>query len=122
MNIEFIARTARLAHEVNRAYCEALGDTSQRPWDDTPENIRQSAIDGVRFHLENPTAGPEASHENWLRFKQKDGWTLGAVKDEVAKTHPNLVPFHDLPVVERVKDYIFRAVVLTAMANEPIEV
>lgn len=30
------ASVARICHEVNRAYCEALGDTSQVSWEDAP--------------------------------------------------------------------------------------
>ena len=36
----------RSATEINRAYCAALGDTSQLPWDQAPEWQRQSAING----------------------------------------------------------------------------
>ena len=31
-----IEACARAAHEANRAYCLALGDTSQPSWDDAP--------------------------------------------------------------------------------------
>jgi hypothetical protein len=33
------------------------------------------------------------------------------VKDETAKTHPDLVPFDDLPEHERQKDRLFMAIV-----------
>lgn len=39
---------ARAAHEVNRAYCIALGDTSQPSWDEAPEWQRESAKKGVQ--------------------------------------------------------------------------
>lgn len=38
---------ARVVHEVNRAYCEALGDTSQPKWEDAPQWQRDSAMLGV---------------------------------------------------------------------------
>ena len=34
MNNEDIAR---VAHQVNKAYCEALGDTSQPDWENAPD-------------------------------------------------------------------------------------
>ncbi len=34
---------ARVCHEVNKAYCEALGDNSQPTWEDAPEWQRSSA-------------------------------------------------------------------------------
>lgn len=108
MQIEDIAR---VAHEVNRSYCEALGDTSQVAWGDAPDWQRASAVNGVTFHLENEGASPSASHDNWLAEKEREGWRYGPVKDADAKTHPCCVPYEDLPVEQRAKDYIFSAIV-----------
>jgi len=41
---------AEVCHEVNRAYREALGDTSQVSWLEAPQWQRDSAIAGVKFH------------------------------------------------------------------------
>ena len=105
-----IARAARVAHEANRAYCQAIGDDSQLPWDDAPQWQRDSAINGVRFHRANPGATPENSHESWLAEKVANGWEYGPVKDAEAKKHPCCVPFDDLPVAQKAKDFIFRAI------------
>lgn len=102
---------ARVAHEVNRAYCQALGDHSQPAWEDAPDWQKQSAITGVRLHLSNPDAGPQASHESWYAEKERDGWTWGATKEPEAKRHPCMLPFHELPPEQQVKDFIFRGVV-----------
>lgn len=102
---------ARICHETNRAYCESLGDFSQSPWDLTPETIQQSAIDGVRYHLSNEGTTPEGSHENWLKFKEAEGWVYGEEKNLELKTHPCMVPYNELPTEQRVKDYLFRGVV-----------
>ena len=102
---------ARVAHEVNRAYCQALGDDSQPAWEDAPEWQRSSAVSGVQFHLDNPAAGPEASHDSWLAQKCAEGWAYGEVKDPEAKTHPCFVPFDELPTAQQAKDYLFRAAV-----------
>ena len=102
---------ARVAHEVNRAYCLALGDTSQVPWDEAPEWQRNSAINGVAFHRSNPDAGPDHSHNEWLREKEADGWKFGPVKDAERKEHPCFVPYDDLPTEQKAKDYLFRGVV-----------
>lgn len=102
---------ARVCHEVNRAYCEALGDTSQPAWENAPEWQRDSAHSGVMLHLGDPHAGPEASHRARMAEKLAAGWTHGEVKDPDAKTHPCLVPFEDLPREQQAKDFLFRAVV-----------
>lgn len=33
-NFETMDRIAKMAHEVNRAYCQSIGDNSQLPWED----------------------------------------------------------------------------------------
>jgi hypothetical protein len=55
---------AKIAHEINLAYCAALGDTSQPPWEEAPEWQKASALAGVEMHLANPLATPEQSHES----------------------------------------------------------
>lgn len=109
---EKIETIARATHETNRAYCVALGDFSQELWEDAPEWQRQSAIEGVRSILEGRATTPEQQHEEWCRFRRADGWTHGDVKDPVAKTHPCLVPYEDLPPEQRGKDHLFRCVTL----------
>jgi hypothetical protein len=106
--VEFAARSA---HEVNRAYCLALGDTSQVPWHEAPANIQESARDGVRYVLEHPDSTPADQHANWLEFKQRDGWKWGPVKDAERKTHPCFVRYDDLPEAQRAKDALFGIVV-----------
>lgn len=102
---------AKAAHEINRAYCEALGDNSQVPWDQAPQWQKDSAKLGVDLHINNPNASASASHESWMAQKVADGWIYGAVKDAAAKTHPCMVPFASLPREQQAKDFIFRAVV-----------
>jgi len=66
---------------------------------------------GVALHIDNPDAGPEASHKSWMAQKVADGWVYGDTKDPGAKRHPCMVPFSELPVEQQAKDFIFRAVV-----------
>ena len=105
-----VLETARICHETNRGYCEALGDTSQVSWEDAPSNIKESVVSGVRFHRANPDARPSGGHDSWLAFKKLDGWKYGPVKDSEKKEHPCFVPYEELPVEQRAKDYIFRAI------------
>lgn len=102
---------ANFAHEINRAYCEAIGDTSQPSWIDAPEWQKASAINGVKFHLDNPNSKPEDSHENWMAQKLAEGWVYGETKDPELKTHPCIRPYWELPQHQRVKDHLFIAVV-----------
>ena len=105
-----ILACAQAAHEVNRAYCRALGDLSQFPWEDAPEWQRRSAIDGVGLALK-PDTTPELQHEAWCKAKCEDGWVYGAEKDPVKKTHPCLVPYTCLPEPQRRKDALYQITV-----------
>lgn len=110
MQIETIAR---MCHEANRAACLAFGDASQVDWDDAPQWQRDSALRGVGFALANPDASPSSQHEAWLADKAADGWKYGPVKDPDAKRHPCFVPYDQLPPSQKLKDYLFQAVVRT---------
>lgn len=108
MNIE---QVARVCHETNESYCHSIGDHSQKSWDEAEEWQRQSAIKGVQFSLSNPTAPASAQHDAWLSDKERDGWKFGSVKDPAKKEHPCMVPYDELPIEQRVKDHLFKAVV-----------
>lgn len=111
MNVQNIAA---LAHAINAAYCAAIGDDTQTDWDNAPEWQKASAIAGVEMHLANPDATPEQSHESWLEQKLNEGWVYGEVKDTEAKVHPCCLPYDELPIEQKAKDYIFRATVHAA--------
>lgn len=108
MNVEDIAR---VCHQVNKSFCISIGDNSQLDWENTYPWARESAVNGVKFHLENPEATPENSHESWMKEKIESGWVYGDVKDVEKKTHPCLLPYSELPLEQRAKDYLFKSVV-----------
>jgi hypothetical protein len=125
LNLNTVELLAQLAHEINRAYCAGLGDTSQTAWtgfhDDaehSPAELaamtarNESARAGVRAVLNGEASSPEEQHDLWMRTKLEEGWRHGERKDEIAKTHPCLVPYEQLPPEQRVKDHLFRAAVL----------
>jgi len=64
----------------------------------------ESLLDGVEYQLNYPDKTPEENHENWLEMKYDQGWEYGPVKDFDKKTHPDLVPYDDLPEIEKRKD------------------
>lgn len=115
LNELMIQQIAKTAHSVNATYCASLGDLSQMPWDEAPDNIQASAVDGVRAIMEGRVTSPEQSHYNWRAFKEADGWVYGPTKDLEAKTHPNLIEggYDALPESEKTKDALYFAVVLS---------
>ena len=109
------AQIAKICHEANKAYCQALGDHSQKHWDDAPEWQRVSALKGVDFLASNPDAPPSASHDSWLEEKRRAGWKYGPVKDEGLKEHPCCVPYDQLPREQQLKDCLFQAIAKTLL-------
>jgi hypothetical protein len=109
MNKIQIEAAARAAHEANRAWCIAHGDTSQLAWDVAPDWQKESAIQGVQGVIEGNS--PEKSHECWLAEKSRTGWKYGPVKDPEKKEHPCFVPYTELPPEQQKKDHIFVGVV-----------
>lgn len=106
------ATIARVCHEANRAYALACGEdpaTVWPAWDAAPEEIRESARKGVTAALAGD--GPEELHSKWLMQKRNDGWQYGAVRDNVTKRHPCMVPYHELPDAQRRKDALFAGIV-----------
>jgi len=106
-----ILKIARLCHQVNKAYCEGIGDQSQKDWEDAEQWQRDSAVKGVEYALANPEATPESQHDAWKKDKLAGGWVYGEAKDAEKKTHHCIVPYDQLPQAQRVKDLLFQAVV-----------
>lgn len=112
---ELLPLIAQACHEANRAYCLALGDESQLPWESAPQWAKDSAAKGVLGVLCSGNT-PKQSHASWLAEKESTGWKHGPVKDAVALTHPCMVPYDQLPQEQQQKDHIFVAV-CAAMAQ-----
>jgi hypothetical protein len=102
---------AKVVHEANRAYCETLGDFTQKPWQYAEQWQKDSAVNGVEGIIAGTITTPEQSHESWLAEKERTGWKYGAVKDVEKKEHPCFVPYDELPEGQRVKDALFFAIV-----------
>lgn len=110
-NVDVVAaalmEVARMAHEVNRAYCVSIGDHSQVPWEEAPQWQKESAVKGVMNIARNPETGPVDSHASWLETKINDGWIWGPTKNGELATHPCMVPFDELPPEQQIKDHLF---------------
>ena len=110
---------AESCHNVNRAYVLATAtpaplesqDPATLPWEELDKAGRDVALEGVVFHVKNPDATPAASHANWMRAKQAQGWRYGKTKDVATKRHPCLLPWAQLPKSQRVKDMLFIAAI-----------
>ena len=96
--IEFIARFRHACWVSHQMAAQQLYNTKIN--DDQLEAL----IHGVKSQLKNPNLTPKESHDNWMNVKRSQGWVYGENKDTVKKTHPNLVAFNRLPLIEKSKD------------------
>lgn len=111
MEREQLISIAKVCHQANKAWCESVGDTSQKDWDKAEPWQRDSAINGVKFRVDNPVAKQDAQHNSWMKEKVDAGWVYGEIKDAEAKTHPCIVPFSKLPEFQQKKDALFCSIV-----------
>jgi hypothetical protein len=108
---EEMQRIARVVHEAVRALQTAHDQPPSPPWSRAPKWMKTATIEGIRFRLANPGAGPSAQHDQCMAEKLAAGWKRGKVKDGVKKTHPLIIPYESLPRVERQKDALVAAVI-----------
>lgn len=102
-----IKEIAKVVHNLQSAFCASIGDNTVPTWDNAPDWMKDTTVDGVYALLNEPNAGPGFSHENWMQRKIEEGWIFGDVKDAAKKTHPSLVPFAELPWADQYKDILF---------------
>lgn len=114
-----VLEIARVAHNTLFEFNKLLGDAAYGMWDETSEQQRQSIISGVHWRLNNPDVSCEACHEEWLKFKRDQGWKYGPTKDYAKLEHPALKPWESLPITQKLKDSVFKGIVL-AMGGDLI--
>ena len=98
---------ARVCHAANTEYSRMIGEEPLPAWDNLDPDMKRSVITGVELVHAEPALNPKSSHENWMDYKLKEGWTFGPMKDLEKKTHPNLLPYAQLPGTQKIKDHLF---------------
>ena len=81
-------------------------------WENRDEKFKKQFIDIIDKYLSQeklPT--PEEAHNSWVQSYIDMGWKYGEKRDVEKKTHPDILPFSQLPKDERDKDAIFLVVV-----------
>lgn len=114
---------ARLIYEATRL--EAMWSKRPivpEPWEQRDERFRKQFVEVVwRYMKSESLPTPEEAHNSWVESYVKMGWKYGEKRDPKLKTHPDLVPFNELPKDERDKDAIFLALVWLAAQLERLE-
>ncbi|KKM72021.1 hypothetical protein LCGC14_1424720 [marine sediment metagenome] len=80
------------------------------PWGEREDNFREQFLKVIERQCgPNRSSSPEELHGSWMQAYYDRGWTFGETYDPVATTHPDLVPYADLGILERDKDAVFVA-------------
>jgi voltage-gated potassium channel Kch len=120
-----------LRHELAAGHTAAT-NSSIVPWDELPEEKRESsrqAVDHipVKLHAVGCDVEPmtdwdaelfeftpaeietlaEMEHERWMAERTRGGYTYGPIRDDVAHTHPDLLPWGSLSEEAKDKDRTF---------------
>ncbi len=104
-------KIARVMHEAVRAWQKANDQPASPAWNRAPKWMKDSSHDAVVWRLNNPNAPNSAQHDQWMEQKKAGGWKFGKRKSGSKKTHPMMVPYADLPEVERRKDAMVGALI-----------
>ena len=65
---------------------------------DTSDIVLPKQLDGLIEQMS------ENVHEVWAESRMSQGWTYGKERNDALKQHPCLVPYKDLPEVEKAYD------------------
>jgi hypothetical protein len=122
-----------MARMIHLDYLQSISDEERaargpavRSWDSLPEIYRESSRQQARaFAAQLASVGCEVrhgdgenvtltddevellarlEHERWITERTAAGWTYAPTRNEMKKTHPNLVPYDDLDERTRDKD------------------
>ena len=132
MTIDLRESMARAIHEryrKNQKGKKPLDDPAMQPWESLREDLKESnrqQADQIPEKLRvigceilpvtnreeiKPGFCPEQveilarmEHDRWMAEKLAAGWSYAAIRDDVKKRHPCLVPFEHLPEGEKDKD------------------
>jgi RyR domain-containing protein len=68
-----------------------------------PVDTSKVSLDRLQSLLERLARN---AHEIWAQQRLRDGWTYGAHRDDVKRTHPGLVPYENLSESEKEYDRV----------------
>lgn len=117
---EKIERCARAAHNTMVTYCRMAGDHSIKEWDDAEPWQRSDTIAMVKSTLKGGHS-PAEEHGRWFKTKVDKGYVYGPAKNDDpskgALTNPNMRPYRELPLYQRMKDNLLIIVTIGIAAH-----
>jgi RyR domain len=86
--------------------------TRERQWTPRPIDTADVALPVALERLVELLA--QNAHDTWAKQRLDDGWVWGE-RDDKARTHPDLVPYEDLPEGEKTYDRLLVVETLKVM-------
>ena len=109
-------QVAKICHEAIRAYAIQFDGRDRGPWEEMDTEYQESYLTGVDYITSPEAMSAEERHAEWLENHLADAWVLGDERDDEKKTHPNMLPYEELPFEQRAKDAIFASMVTSLIA------
>ena len=108
---DLTARRAEFVYEGARiAAIAANAPIIPEPWAEREQPFKDQFLEVIEQQCgPHRSTSPEELHGSWVQAYRAMGWVYGEVRDPVAKTHPDMVPYDQLGQLERDKDAVFVA-------------
>ena len=103
-------RRAIFVYEGARLHAQMLNcPVIPKPWDEREEEFKTQFIELIDDLImgRRKFYNPKAVHDSWMERYIKMGWQYGEIYDPDKKIHPDLVPYEQLDLKEKVKDNVF---------------
>jgi len=112
---------ARICHEAHVALRIGLNDSATDVHFDALPQERKDLVTGeVRLIREGKS--PAEVHQAWVDWMRERGWTLAPARNTLIRTHPNLIPYAQLPPGEKAKVRQAFRIVLTHVIPPAAEI
>jgi len=90
-----------LGWETHRAWEKIIGEDDTRSWDELYSDEKEELYSSVKWIIGHPTASVSAQH---------DAWRANMLLTK--PSHPNLVPYEELPWPQQMKARLWRHIIL----------
>lgn len=111
-----------VAHSIVRALKGTARETDPGPLAKAPDWMIADTGERVRAIENGESLDPEAEHERWCASKRAQGYVYGPVRNDNPDlgqlTHPLLVPYEDLDLIQRLKDLLPNGVIAELSGRE----
>lgn len=106
-------KEAQIIYEATRLEAEwSKRSIVPEVWEKRDDKFRKQFVEIIEKYLsQDKLPTPEEVHDSWMQSYLDMGWKYGKTRDVDKKTHPDMLPFYELPQDERDKDAIFLAIV-----------